>query len=535
MIGINKIRTFEKTEKHRFPAYCFCYAKRLIVIPLGLSLFLLLFSFSTAHAVIYVEPNGICSGNSPCYSSIQDAINVATDGSTIQVAQGTYQEDITIASQILNLLIQGGWSSNFSSRSDNSSLTVIDGNVSIIGYELGNYNIDVFFEGFTLKQVLVRAGEDFLQFFGTVSLTLINNTIIDHGVSALSAATLVTLTLKDNTITGTSDNGVFTLAQRGQVSLTLLNNTITDNNGPAVRVDAFHGSTQAVLINNIIAGNGGDGVWTIAVMGFAEMVLTNNIIAGNSGKGINIYTQYGDDTLTLMNNTIADNQGEGIYADTGEGGSITVNSINTIVWGNDTEGNSFDIYCDNYIDEEFPLDKGDSTINASYSDIGVVHIENGTYNDLGGNLSVDPFFVDALNGNYRLDYTSQLIDAGTNDGAPLTDFEGDIRPVDGDADGIATVDIGADEFLADQYRIDQIIIMVEDLINVGKLNKGQGNSLITKLDIVKKKLNHNQAKAACNVLSAFVNEVNALTKAKKLTNDEGKSLIEVAKNITACN
>jgi len=64
-----------------------------------------------------------------------------------------------------------------------------------------------------------------------------------------------------------------------------------------------------------------------------------------------------------------------------------------------------------------------------------------------GDLSVDPFFRNQAGNDYRLCVSSPLIDVGTNEGAPATDFEGDARPYDGDNDGLALTDVGADEWL----------------------------------------------------------------------------------------
>ena len=64
------------------------------------------------------------------------------------------------------------------------------------------------------------------------------------------------------------------------------------------------------------------------------------------------------------------------------------------------------------------------------------------------NLSVTPGLRDVANGDYHLQSASALIDAGTMDDAPSLDFEGDARPIDGNGDGIAAPDIGADEYSA---------------------------------------------------------------------------------------
>ena len=57
-----------------------------------------------------------------------------------------------------------------------------------------------------------------------------------------------------------------------------------------------------------------------------------------------------------------------------------------------------------------------------------------------GNIDADPLFVDPENGDFHLTVDSPCIDAGTLEGAPEFDFEGDPRP---QGDG---VDMGADEY-----------------------------------------------------------------------------------------
>ncbi len=73
---------------------------------------------------IYVSPDGGCGGNIPCYSTIQPAIDAAANGTTIMIAQGTYNEDLSLGSS-KDLKLQGGWDSSFTARSLSSTVKSI--------------------------------------------------------------------------------------------------------------------------------------------------------------------------------------------------------------------------------------------------------------------------------------------------------------------------------------------------------------------------------------------------------------------------
>ncbi|MFZ5563722.1 MAG: choice-of-anchor Q domain-containing protein, partial [Thermodesulfobacteriota bacterium] len=112
---------------------------------------------------------------------------------------------------------------------------------------------------------------------------------------------------------------------------------------------------------------------------------------------------------TLKNNIIAENDGHAIFADdTSSTDMVTHNNL----WNNS---------------------QGDYINVNSGDDIDIV--------DTNGNISVDPLFAGGDPFDYHLTQDSPCIDAGTSEGAPDSDFEGDARPSG------AGFDIGADEFL----------------------------------------------------------------------------------------
>lgn len=77
--------------------------------------------------------------------------------------------------------------------------------------------------------------------------------------------------------------------------------------------------------------------------------------------------------------------------------------------------------------------------------------------------------------------------------------------------------------------IEEIYLLIEE----GILNKGQGNSLIVKLDNVLKKLDQGKTKAACNNLNAFINHVQGFVRGGRLSAAQGQALIDEANNIRA--
>lgn len=76
--------------------------------------------FMDSSTIIYMDTAGYCNSLAPCYTSIQDAINAAVNGTVVRVAQGDYPVSITLNTP-KSLTLQGGWNSTFISQAPNTT------------------------------------------------------------------------------------------------------------------------------------------------------------------------------------------------------------------------------------------------------------------------------------------------------------------------------------------------------------------------------------------------------------------------------
>ncbi|MFC1937934.1 right-handed parallel beta-helix repeat-containing protein, partial [Chloroflexota bacterium] len=217
--------------------------------------------------------------------------------------------------------------------------------------------------------------------------------------------------------------------------------TITNGNGYGGGVECD--SSSPVISNNIISGNHAERGGGIGFYNYSSPVIVNNIISDNTaqytGGGID-GSAAGIDTSGLapiiVNNTITGN------TVAGAGGGISCDNFqatiaNNIITHNNAAGiGGGGIACFS----------GSPTID--YNDVWNNSPDNYYSCPAGANdISQDPQF--AGGGDYHLQSVSPCVDAGSNAATPgwLTkDFEGHGRIVDGNDDGIAVADMGADEY-----------------------------------------------------------------------------------------
>jgi hypothetical protein len=183
------------------------------------------------------------------------------------------------------------------------------------------------------------------------------------------------------------------------------------------------------IVDNAAAGSGGG----IRVTKTADgPTISGDLVVGNhAANGGGIACSYGA-SCAVINNTLAQNEAKTGAAIVAEHDSAAVLS-NTIVWqhGGDV-GRAVEV-------------DDTSRLAITYSDI-----EQGWPGT--GNISADPLFVDPARGDYHLRFGSPCIDSGIATGL-ATDFEGDVRPFDGDGDGAGRYDMGADEWTGIVRRV----------------------------------------------------------------------------------
>jgi hypothetical protein len=193
-------------------------------------------------------------------------------------------------------------------------------------------------------------------------------------------------------------------------SLTIINNIIEGNYSQPFGGGIYSANSNLIIANNIIIGNSaypfGGGVFCDS---YSSNIIINNVIMRNGGNGWGGGIMNNSSDTTIMNNIVAENsalRGAGIYC-----GALPLIGYNNVY----------------------------ANFRENYSGCGPGP----------GDISVEPEFVDAANGDYHLQPYSLCVDAGTNDylGYVDFDFEYHLRPLDGDGDDEAVVDIGADEIV----------------------------------------------------------------------------------------
>ncbi len=272
------------------------------VAPLAaVCVFLLTVFSAVAAGPWYVSPGGSgdCTAGNPC-GSIQQAVDKASPGDTIEVAGGTYIETLVITKSVV---VEGGYAADFSSRDVSGNTTTIDANGagSVISVTMGcTPTID----GFTItggtgtsKAGIVRGGGVFID--GAAG-TLRDNTVYDNvayrggGIVVHRATDVVTI-------------------QGGKV----ISNAATDYGG-GVRV---YGSEVEIVGVEVFSNTSSYAGGGLAITGAPLVTMTQLSVMGNQSAkyGGGAYVSGGSvfiSNSTFLSNTLYDvgnSIGGGLY------------------------------------------------------------------------------------------------------------------------------------------------------------------------------------------------------------------------------
>lgn len=420
--------------------------------------------------IYYVDENAAGSARTGAswanaFNYLQDALAVANTGDQIWVAEGTYtpKEDVgtgrtqsfKITGAKNGIKLYGGFDpadgiKTFTQRDPRTYRTILSGDIDGDGTENGNS-----------YHVLVLDG---------TGSPITNATVIDGFTITGGNANGTPPSSPGSGSIDNSSGGGFYCNGAGSGSkcnpvlrnVTFIGNSANDDGGAVFNVAVGLGSSSSPVFTNVIfkantvtsgTGNGFGGAMFNGARGTGSISrprLTNVVFISNvtdfGGAICNEVLQGGAVNPTLTNVTFTGNSansfGGAIYNLLFSSGYINLNIINSILWDNSAADGGKEIY-----------NGGPVSVTISYSDVEGSGASDWYttlgITDGGHNLDVNPKFVNGtgiLLYNAHLQTGSPAIDAGNNSAVTDSpDLDGNPRIVDGNGDGIATVDMGAYE------------------------------------------------------------------------------------------
>ena len=337
-------------SSNKFCAFCLSAVAALLTVSAMLALLLKARATFASSDGLYVAPGGDCGSVSPCYSTLQAAVDVAFDGDTIKAAQGVYTSSgfqVVYISKAITLT--GGYTTtDWANSYPITQATVID--AENVARRRGIYIEETSATTITLAGLTIQRG----------------NARNDNGGGVYIPAGSVILRdsrIFSNTASGDAPNGRGGGVYVGEGTLGVYDSTFVGNDATSFVGGALANRDGTVILNgNTFRSNSGSYGGAVSITGSGIVTMTNNDFQKNTGVWGTIWI--GGGRVSISDNTFTDNNGRAVYADAGvaiirantftsnNGGALYLLRGRVTVVDNDFIGNTAGqggaVYCENY-------------------------------------------------------------------------------------------------------------------------------------------------------------------------------------------
>jgi uncharacterized repeat protein (TIGR01451 family) len=236
------------------------------------------------------------------YTRIQDAINAASAGDTIEVHGGTYFEHVNVSKTLTLRGVDNGSGMPVVDAGGNGSAIILSADGCVIegfvarnsGVSYPNAGIEVYSNGNTISSNTASGNYYGMFLDSSTGNTVSGNDVTDNSQHGIRLNSSCNNTISSNTATGNNYYGIWLFSSSD-------NNTIWGNNVTGsingIRLQSSNGNT---ILGNTATGNNNYGIGLIGA--------TGNTISGNTATGnqVGTYLTFSSDN-TISSNTANDN------------------------------------------------------------------------------------------------------------------------------------------------------------------------------------------------------------------------------------
>ncbi|MFZ3382604.1 MAG: NosD domain-containing protein [Candidatus Methanoperedens sp.] len=296
---------------------------RALRIAVGITMLVLVLAGGAGAMTFTVDDSGGAD-----YTRIQDAINASSNGDTITVAAGTYNENVKVNKSVS--LVGAGADVTIvqAANSINHVFNVTANTVNITGFKvtgtIGSGKAGLYFNGINYANISnnnISKNSYGLRLESSSNITFTNNMVyLNDGLGIFLESNSYNNLFANNTVRLNADHGVYLVEGYSLGVNTFINNTVDLNRGAGFSIYSFNN----IIINNTINSNS-DGIllifsryntiennniqennlFDIEVKAQSNLYGCNNIILNNTGSG-NRPIKYFNSSINLENEVLSE-------------------------------------------------------------------------------------------------------------------------------------------------------------------------------------------------------------------------------------